>query len=41
NTEFGLVVVPEFGWLAVFVLAIGLFTMMIFNKKFFKSELLN
>ena len=41
STEFGLVVVPEFGWLAVFVLAIGLFTMIIFNKKFFKSELLN
>ena len=41
STEFGLVVVPEFGWLAIFILAIGLFTMMIFNKKFFKSELLN
>ena len=41
STEFGLVVVPEFGWLAVFVLAVGLFTMMIINKKFFKSELYN
>lgn len=41
STEFGLVVVPEFGLLTVFVLAAGLFTMMIFNTKFFKSNLLN
>jgi predicted secreted protein with PEFG-CTERM motif len=41
STEFGLVVVPEFGLLTVFVLAAGLFTMMIFTKKFFKSNLLN
>lgn len=41
STEFGLVVIPEFGMLTVFVLAAGLFTMIIFNKKFFKSNLLN
>ncbi len=41
STEFGLVVVPEFGLLTVFILAAGLLTMMIFNKKFFKSNLLN
>jgi hypothetical protein len=40
STEFGLVVVPEFGLLTVFVLAAGLFTMMIYTK-FFKSNLLN
>jgi predicted secreted protein with PEFG-CTERM motif len=34
STEFGLVVIPEFGWLAVFILAVSLSTMMIFNKKF-------
>lgn len=41
STEFGLVVIPEFGILTVFVLVAGLFTMIIFNKKFFKSNLLN
>jgi len=41
STEFSLVVVPEFGLLTVFILAAGLLTMMIFNKKFFKSNLLN
>jgi predicted secreted protein with PEFG-CTERM motif len=41
STEFGLVVIPEFGWLAVFVLAVSLSTMMLFNKKFFKFKLLN
>lgn len=41
STEFGLVVIPEFGMLTVFILAAGLFTMIIFNKKFFKSNLLN
>lgn len=41
NTEFGLVVVPEFGLLAVFVLAISLFTIIIFNKKLFSTKLFN
>ena len=41
STEFGLVVIPEFGMLTVFVLVAGLFTMIIFTKKFFKSNLLN
>jgi len=41
STEFGLVVVPEFGLFAVFVLAISLFTIIIFNKQFFRSKLLN
>jgi predicted secreted protein with PEFG-CTERM motif len=41
STEFGLVVIPEFGMLTFFVLAAGLFTMTIFTKKFFKSNLLN
>jgi len=36
GTEFGLVVVPEFGWLAVLVLATGLFSMILITKKFFK-----
>jgi predicted secreted protein with PEFG-CTERM motif len=35
STEFGLVVVPEFGFFAVFVLAISLLTIIIFNKNFF------
>ena len=36
ETEFGLVVVPEFGWLAVLVLATGLFSMISITKKFLK-----
>jgi len=34
--EFSLVVVPEFGWLAVLVLATGLLLMITITKKFFK-----
>ncbi len=34
--EFSLVVVPEFGWLAVLVLASGLISMITINKKFLK-----
>jgi predicted secreted protein with PEFG-CTERM motif len=41
STEFGIVVIPEFGLLAVFVLAAGLFTIIFFNKTFFKTNLLN
>jgi len=36
ETEFGLVVVPEFGWLAVLVLGTGLLLMITITKKFFK-----
>jgi len=36
TTEFSLVVVPEFGWLAVLVLATGLLSMITITKKFFK-----
>ena len=38
ETEFGLVVVPEFGWLAVLVLATGLFSMISITKKFLKFD---
>jgi len=38
GTEFGLVVVPEFGWLAVLVLATGLFSMITITKKFLKFD---
>jgi predicted secreted protein with PEFG-CTERM motif len=37
STEFGIVVVPEFGFFVLFVLSAGLFTMIIFNKKFFNQ----
>ncbi len=36
GTEFGLVVVPEFGWLTVLVLGTGLLLMITITKKFFK-----
>ncbi len=36
GTEFSLVVVPEFGWLAVLVLGTGLLLMITITKKFFK-----
>ncbi len=36
TTEFSLVVVPEFGWLAVLVLGTGLLLMITITKKFFK-----
>jgi len=36
ETEFGLVVVPEFGWLAVLVLGTGLLLMISITKKFLK-----
>jgi predicted secreted protein with PEFG-CTERM motif len=36
STEFGLVVVPEFGWLAVLVLGTGLLSMIIIARKFFR-----
>ena len=38
GTEFGLVVVPEFGWFAVLVLATGLFSMISITKKFLKFD---
>ncbi len=38
STEFGLVVVPEFGFLSVLVLATGLLLIIPLSKKFFKSE---
>ncbi|MGQ0791728.1 MAG: PEFG-CTERM sorting domain-containing protein [Nitrosopumilaceae archaeon] len=41
STEFGLVVVPEFGAIVILILASGLISMMIINKKFLKSKLLN
>ncbi len=36
GTEFGLVVVPEFGWLAILVLATGLLSIISLSKKFLK-----
>jgi hypothetical protein len=36
TTEFGLVVVPEFGLLSILVLGTGLFAMIIISKKFFR-----
>ncbi len=36
STEFGLVVVPEFGALVFLILAVGLISMITLNKKFFK-----
>ncbi len=36
NTEFGLVVVPEFGAMVILILASGLISMITINKKFFK-----
>ena len=41
ETEFGLVVVPEFGLLSGLVLASGLISMIMISKKFFKIKLLN
>ena len=41
ETEFGLVVVPEFGFLSGIVLASGLISMIMISKKFFKIKLLN
>jgi len=38
GTEFGLVVVPEFGWLSVLVLGTGLLLMITITKKFLKSD---
>ena len=37
STEFGLVVVPEFGWLSVLVLGTGLLLMITISKKFFRN----
>jgi predicted secreted protein with PEFG-CTERM motif len=36
STEFGLVVVPEFGAIVILILASGLISMITINKKFFK-----
>lgn len=36
STEFGLVVVPEFGAMVILILASGLISMITINKKFFK-----
>ena len=41
STEFGLVIVPEFGAIVILILASGLISMITINKKFFKSKLLN
>ncbi|MEX0639678.1 MAG: PEFG-CTERM sorting domain-containing protein [Nitrosopumilaceae archaeon] len=41
STEFGLVVVPEFGAIVILILASGLISMITINKKFLKSKLLN
>ncbi len=38
GTEFGLVVVPEFGWLSVLVLGTGLLLMITITKKFLKFD---
>lgn len=37
STEFGLVVVPEFGWLSVLVLGTGLLLMITVSKKFLRN----
>ena len=37
STEFGLVVVPEFGWLSVLVLGTGLLLMITISKKFLRN----
>jgi predicted secreted protein with PEFG-CTERM motif len=36
DTEFGLVVIPEFGWLAVIVLTLGFLCVIPISKKYFK-----
>ncbi len=41
TTEFGLVVVPEFGLLSVLVLGTGLLLMITITRKFFRTKLLN
>ncbi len=41
ETEFGLVVVPEFGLMSILILGTGLFSMILITRKFFKIKLLN
>ena len=41
STEFGLVVIPEFGAIVILILASGLISTITINKNFLKSKLLN